>query len=247
MRLKYVFLVVLWIGSGLSCTAYGQENNSQSDEIEDPLESFNRTIFDINLGLDDAVAEPAVQVYQTMFPPIARECLHNALINLNQPLYFVNCVLQLDAEKAGTVLLRFIVNSTFGLLGLFDVATEANLPVVEENFGKTLKMLDVPSGPYLVLPILGPSSFRDGIGRAVDFFINPLNILAVYLEDPAIFWVRAGLDLFDARSYHEATYSELKKTSLDLYATMRSLYDQKRGDNIHDPLDAPKPLMQDEW
>lgn len=237
--------MVLWLGTGGAFQAYGQDpaqDQTPSPEIEDPLESLNRAIFDFNLALDDTFVEPAVHVYQTIFPTEIQDCLHAALQNLNQPLIFVNCVLQIDPEKAGYVLLRFLINSTFGLLGLFDVATEEGIPAIEEDFGKTLKMLDIPVGPYLVLPILGPSSFRDGFGMGVDFLINPLNRLFAPRKYAKFFWIRGGLDLFDKRVYYETTFSELKKTSLDLYATLRSLYDQTRGDNPSNSLEAPSPL-----
>jgi phospholipid-binding lipoprotein MlaA len=231
------FLVcwVLFFGaSGRLLADPGEKSVSDPEviyqEIPDPLQPLNEVFFDLNQGLDEFILEPVTRVYEAAVPPFLQEGIHNGLRNLSFPRTFLNSVLQGNVDKAATSLARFLINSTFGFLGLVDVAAEMGVEAVEEDFGRTLQAAGMETGPYLVLPIVGASSFRDGLGLLVDTLTDPFNLIVCHNKRPQLMYVRWGADLVDFRLQYLEIYRKLKETSLDLYSTVRSLYDQKRGD-----------------
>lgn len=148
--------------------------------VSDPMEGFNRTMYALNAEIDRYVLLPAVDVYQKVLPPPLRTGVSNIIDNLNEIPTLANCLLQGDLGKSGTTLLRFVLNSTLGMAGLVDTATGAGLDRQEEDFGQTLGVWGLDQGPYLVLPVLGPSNLRDTLGSGVDMVITYYEMEAVY-------------------------------------------------------------------
>lgn len=193
----------------------------------DPYEAFNRSMFDLNMGLDKAVARPVAKAYNTAVPEPARTGVHNVLVNLNEPVIFADLVLQAKFDDAGGTLIRFVLNSSVGLGGLIDVGARAGLPAQDTDFGITLGVWGAGEGSYLVLPVMGPSPPRDLIGRSVDTFLDPMT----YVDFRSKFYYEGGravLQIVDMRSRNLDTLDEIERTSIDFYAATRSLYLQHR-------------------
>jgi phospholipid-binding lipoprotein MlaA len=207
----------------------------------DPIEPFNRAIFDFNIVVDDALIRPAAVAYRDVVPQPARDGVHNALDNLRSPIVFANDVLQGEPERAGTTVLRFLINSTFGLFGIFDVAKDAGHPGHSEDFGQTFASWGIGEGPYLVLPLLGPSNPRDATGVVAEWYADPFNRWMDNTDRDWAIWTRAGLTGIDARSRNIDTIDELKKTSIDFYAAVRSLYRQRRAEEIRNSRPTAEP------
>ena len=151
-----------------ACATTHQPAPYNEAEINDPLESMNRATFAVNDALDTVIMEPVARGYRAVAPEPARKGVRNFLRNLRSPVNIANQLLQGDLEGAGNDLTRFAVNSLVGVGGLFDVAGSEGYEYEREDFGQTLGKWGVDSGPYLVLPLLGPSSFRDATGLAID-------------------------------------------------------------------------------
>ncbi len=208
---------------------------SYAEDINDPFENANRKIFDFNNTLDDNFFVPIAKGWRKI-PDIPRKPLSNLSTLAQTPISLANAVLQLNRESIGNILGRFLINMTFGLGGMFDVAGTqefGNVPAVTEDFGQTLATWGVPDGPYVMLPIFGPSSVRDAFGMGVDTITNPLSFayrmngigIEARLSGPVLRGVNQREKYLD---YVE----EMKASSLDFYATMRSLYRQKRKKDI---------------
>ena len=197
-------------------------------EANDPYEPFNRAMLGFNLALDKVVLRPVTSVYREAVPDLIQTNIHNFLQNLRGPVIFANDLMQGEIDRAGTTLLRFTVNSPIGILGINDFATQVGIEKHDEDFGQTLATWDVESGPYLVLPIFGPSNPRDGIGLIGDRLLDPFTWFA-----PFEFTVgRAIGTAVDKRSQTFDQFNDLEKNSLDFYSAVRSLYRQKRRDEI---------------
>ncbi len=211
-------------------------------QANDPLEPFNRAMFEVNLGLDRAINKPIAYVYKEIVPDIFRDFVKNFLDNLRSPIIFTNDLLQGEFERAGTTLIRFIMNSTFGIAGINDFAGEVGLVRHDEDFGQTLAVAGVESGPYLMLPIFGPSNPRDGIGIIVDLLLDPFQ----YIGNIAFGLARSGARAVDTRARRYDTINELERTSLDFYAAVRSLHRQRRADEIRNgapSANQPAPMI----
>lgn len=193
----------------------------------DALEPYNRIAYEFNYTLDGLVLRPVTQVYRGVVPEEGRAMVSNVVDNLYSPVVFANSVLQGDPQNSFATFWRFMLNSTFGLGGLNDFATEAGLKNRSTDFGMTLALCDVDSGPYFVIPILGPSTVRDAGGRVADAFINPFN----YMGDTtsAAIW---GTTAIDARSRNAKIIDQVYDNSVDPYTTFRSAYMQKRASDI---------------
>ena len=198
------------------------------EKVNDPYEPFNRSMLDFNLAVDKVVLRPVTSLYRATVPDSLQDNFHNFLENLRSPVIFFNDMLQGEFDRAGTTLARFVINSTIGLLGFNDFATENGIEKHAEDFGQTLASWDVESGPYLVLPIFGPSNPRDGIGLLGDILLDPFTWFAP-LE---VRIGRAALTTVDKRSQKYNQINDLEKNSLDLYSAIRSLYRQRRSDEI---------------
>lgn len=209
------------------------------NEANDPLEPMNRGIFDFNEGADKYVIKPLAQGYVYIVPSGGRRSVRNFLNNLRSPVVLANDIMQGEVQRAGTTLGRAVFNTTVGIGGLFDVATEVGLPYHDEDFGQTLAVWGVGEGPYLVIPILGPSNPRDVVGMVADGFMDPLNWYLGNIHLGYLSYVRAAIDGIDKRASVLDALDEIKRTSLDFYSTIRSLYRQRRIDEINNGVSQP--------
>jgi len=197
-------------------------------ETDDPLEPVNRIVFDANTAIDTGVIKPIAEAYRAVLPQFARDRIRAFVDNLAEPRIFANDLLQLRINDAGITFARFFINTTIGLAGMFDVAGENGLPRQTGDFGQTLYTWGVDSGPYLVLPLFGPSNVRDAFGLAVDLYTTPP---AHAFAGSAGMWVNVGVYTasgFDLRSRNIETLDEIKASALDYYAQFRSIARQYR-------------------
>ena len=205
--------------------------------ISDPLEGINRVIFIFNDGVDTFVLRPVAALYGFILPATVKRGVGNGFENLNAPVVLANDLLQLELGDAATTTGRFVVNSTVGVLGLFDVAEAFGLPHHPADFGQTLYTYEVGPGPYLVLPLLGPSTTRDGLGKAVDIFLDPLT----YVLDTGSNLARGATKAVVRREQLLAPLEDLRATSIDYYAALRSAYYQDRRVVLRKGSLAPAP------
>jgi phospholipid-binding lipoprotein MlaA len=209
-----------------ACVATTPENMPN-----DPNEKQNRAMFKTNQWLDRNLVYPSAVAYAAVVPPKARDRVHDFLMNLDLPLTFVNDVLQAEPDRAGDSFQRFVINSTVGIGGLWDVASKIGVPNHAEDFGQTLAVWGVPDGAYLMLPMYGPSNPRDATGIVVDFFIDPLTHVPL---NNKIFWEAARTygSYLDLRARNLNTLQGIERGSVDYYASVRSLYRQSRKEAI---------------
>ena len=205
---------------------------------DDPLEPTNRVMYKVNNVLDAALLRPAAVAYKDVLPDPAREGVHNVLTNLATPMTLANDMLSGRPRRAGTSFMRFLINTTLGGLGLFDVAAKLGYPAHSTDFGETLAIWGVPEGPYLYLPVFGPSDPRDALGEGVGIAGDPFGWVGTGTAVTALRWGRTGLSALDARSRVLGEISAVKRTALDPYATFRSLYRQHRRAQIAKLRDA---------
>ncbi|HEX7911028.1 MAG TPA: MlaA family lipoprotein [Paraburkholderia sp.] len=203
----------------------------------DPLEPMNRAIFSFNDGVDRYVAVPVAKGYQKVTPQPLRTAVSNFFSNLGDLTNAANALLQLKITDATEDLVRFAFNSTFGLGGLLDWATPAGLPKHHQDFGLTLGHWGVPSGPYLVLPLFGPSTVRDSMGLIVDVKFNPLNYVEPAVRNPlyVLQFVSVRSDLLGASSL-------LEQAALDKYSFVRDAYTQQRKARLRGTNENGAPL-----
>lgn len=226
---------------GACATTPGQYELAQRD----PLEKFNRGVWSVNRGADKVVIKPAAQVYRAVTPRPVRQGVSNVFSNLSEPWSFVNNLLQGKGERAGRNLARFLINSTVGIAGLWDPASKLGARPAPEDLGQTLAVWGVNGGPYLVLPLLGPSTLRDGIGSGVAAYADPVKY-AINNADISVWYKRGYLAAYiiDTRSQLiESGGDAFLESSLDPYAAARSAYLQLRTAEIADQDDqgAPAP------
>lgn len=193
----------------------------------DPFRPLNRGVHDLNMGLDRAAFGPATHAYMKVVPEPVRRSVGSALDNLKEPRIALNDLAQGHVGRAGTSVSRFVLNSTLGALGLFDVASRMGLPRHEADFGQTLGRYGLEPGPYLVVPIFGPHTFRDGLGRTVDAFTDPVNTLLIGGWTTAAGATRFVAQGLDDRAALDPAMRALDEAT-DPYATMRSAYIQRR-------------------
>lgn len=189
----------------------------------DPLEPMNRAVFKFNDAVDSTIAVPIAKGYQKVTPTPLRTAISNFFSNLGDLGNIANNLLQLRITDATQDVMRVAMNSVFGVAGLIDVATLAGLPKHHQDFGLTLARWGVPAGPYLVLPVFGPSSFRDGVGRAVDVRFNLLNYIEPAARNPMYI-----AQFISARSDLLAATDLLQQAALDKYSFVRDAYVQQR-------------------
>lgn len=194
----------------------------------DPIEPANRVFYKINDGLDTYILAPVARGYRRVVPGGVRRPIHNILANISSPAVFANDVLQTKPRRAGDTLMRFLINSTAGVGGLFDVASGLGYKEHETDLGVTLALWGVGEGPFLFLPILGPSNPRDTVGFTGNFGLDPLTY-ATFGGSTAFNYSRFGMDALDSRERLLDPVDQIKKGALDPYATFRSLYRQNRS------------------
>jgi phospholipid-binding lipoprotein MlaA len=210
-------------------------------QISDPFEGFNRAMYSVNNVFDENLLVPVAKGYRAVTPKDLRKGLRNFLDNAETPGVLVNDILQGKPERAGETVARFVINSTFGVAGFVDVAAKWGIPPHSEDFGQTFAVWGVGSGPYLYLPVFGPSSLRDSVGRVFDIAADPL------------FWIRTNPAKYARYSRFGATaiafrepfiepVDDIKAKSLDPYASFRSFYVQSREREIRDGVENYEEL-----
>ena len=215
------------------------ESRAAFERANDPLEPFNRAVFAVNIAADRFILKPVAYVYKEAVPVPIRDMVSNFLHNLRSPVILLNALLQGDVDHAGTTALRFSVNSTLGFAGIVDLAGEFGIVRRNEDFGQTLAVWGVGEGPYLMLPLLGPSNARDAVGRAADYFSDPLT----YLRYEKFGYSRLGANIIDVRARNYDLLNDVERTSVDFYAAVRSLYGQNRRDAIANGAEAELPPL----
>ncbi len=223
-------------------TVPGAAPAADAADFNDPFEDTNRAIFGFNQTVDRNVLVPVANTYRTVVPPPMRQSLHDFLQNLNGPVIFANDVLQGEPGLAAKTLGRLALNTTVGVGGLFDVATRIGIPYHPNDFGITLANWGFVSGPYVIVPVLGPSNPRDLVGQVADSFMDPGDYVATQHRVWAAVVARTVTSGIDQRSRNIETLAEIEKTALDYYATIRSLYRQRREAQIrHEQSNLPNP------
>jgi phospholipid-binding lipoprotein MlaA len=225
-------LAVVLAGCATPPPANDPEAVADFQQTNDPLEPTNRVFYAVNNGLDTVILRPAAQAYRFVVPGGVRTGIHNVLSNLGTPVQLSNDVLQGKPVRAGDTAMRFLINSTVGLVGVFDVATGWGYPNHDTDFGMTLANWGVPDGPFLFLPVLGPSNPRDFAGFGVDMAQDPFTWVGHTTALTVVNWTRFGLNALDSRERYLDPVDQIKKTALDPYATFRSLYRQHREGQI---------------
>jgi phospholipid-binding lipoprotein MlaA len=228
--------------TALQGSAPGQGGVTRPLSDNDPLEGLNRAVFWFNDGVDTILIRPLAMGYKAVLPTPAQNGVRNFLRNLRSPLDLANQLLQGDVDGAGTVLGRFVINTTVGLGGLIDVAADNGLEYEYESLDQTLAVWGVPEGPYLVLPLMGPSSVRDAVGFAGESYADPLTNWAQNTDRDWIIYTRVGLVGISTRADLLEPLDDLKRNSLDYYAAMRALYRQRRDGLIRDGAPDPSQL-----
>ena len=197
----------------------------------DPFEGYNRAMFAVNDAVDKALLKPVAQVYQKVLPDPVINSVGNFFSNLNDVVVLVNDVLQFKLNQAAMDSGRIVFNTTFGVLGLFDVASRMELPKHNEDFGQTLGYWGFSSGYYLVLPLLGPSTVRDSFGLIGNFFVNPVTWAT---DSESVMWSLWGLDFINRRAEFLRIERAFADAQIDPYSFQRSAYLQQRRNLVYD-------------
>ncbi len=240
VRIGVVGTVLLGLGACASMSPEDPDGRQAWIEANDPLEPMNRYFFELNRGLDQLLIFPIADTYRGAVPAGIRDSVRNFLDNLLSPVILANDLLQGNVDRASQTWGRFLTNTFVGVGGLFDVS---DIEKHGEDFGQTLAVWGVEEGFYLVLPILGPRPPRDLVGLGVDSF----------LLDPVYWWARSEdaewlvvtrfvVDGIDFRARNIETLDEIEQSSIDFYATIRSLYRQRRDDEIRNGAPAPDQM-----
>lgn len=262
MRFIRTWLVAAILAASLSaCASQPKEEDEPApgfQEISDPLEPVNRTIFDLNFLVDDLLIRPIAEPYSELMPVFIQDIIRNIVRLADTPVNMANAILQGDVEAMENITARLLINLTLGVGGLFDVAADSGYPYRSEDFGQTLAVWGVDPGFYLVLPIFGPSSARDAGGRVVDIFFDPLTYLGGfelagidgrYDEARTASLAKTLANGIDLRARNIQSLDDLRRDSVDFYARVRSLWYQNRQAEIRNgrPGDAPLPDFPDEF
>jgi phospholipid-binding lipoprotein MlaA len=219
--------VAIGLGGCATVPTGGQE--ARATDPRDPWEAFNRRSLAFNDTLDRAILKPAAQTYNKLPRPV-RTAISNVFSNLGEVVVVANDLLQLKFRQGAQDTARFVMNSTFGLLGTVDFVGRRGLPKHDEDFGQTLGYWGVPPGPYLVIPFLGPSDVRDGIARFADYRIT------VYpqLNDTSVYWSVYAVDVLHTRADLLGATSVLETAALDRYNFLRDAFLQRRLNQVYD-------------
>lgn len=240
-------LILLLALTSSACTTLGGGREAavtpEDEETWDPLEPFNRAMFAFNEKFDAWLLRPTAKGYDFIFPRPVKRSIGNFFSNLVQPRVAMNDLLQGKAKQSARDLGRFVVNTTAGVLGLFDVARHVGLEASEaEDWGQTFAVWGVSGGPYFVWPIIGPRYLRDTVGFGFDWLSNPLT----YVQDPYTTWGLWGLDIVDTRARFLPADRVIKQAAGDdKYVFIREAYRQRRRNLIYDG-NPPKPAFLEE-
>ena len=219
--------------TALLCGCAAKPPKSDPEELayyrqrNDPFEPTNRVFYRVNNTLDQNLLRPVAVAYRDTVPDPVRTHLHDVLSNLGNPAQLANDMLEGKPRKAGNTFMRLLINTTVGVGGVFDVASSLGYPDHDNDFGLTLALWGVPSGPFLFLPVLGPNDFRDAIGYGANSALDPFTWVS-FGGSATFGWARFGAGAVVSRSQVLQETDSIQKTALDPYATYRSLYQQHR-------------------
>ncbi|PZR30207.1 MAG: hypothetical protein DI526_22990 [Caulobacter segnis] len=239
----WMLLALVCLGVAKSDLVWAQETSAS-----DPFEKANRASFKFSMGLDHVILAPIAHGYMAVTPHGVRDHVSAVVYNLGEPNTVINLVLQGKPKRAMRSTTRFIVNSTVGVLGLFDVAAKMNLPRRDADFGQTFGVWGAKPGAYLYVPLMGPLNVRDGVGRALDIVTDPVSLYVGGL-DTDFGKARTGVTIVDLRAATDPAFQALKDAS-DPYVTTRSAYTQYREASVREAageaevlpdFDAPPP------
>ncbi len=215
----------------VACVAACASSATEQHEYDDPFEGYNRAMFSFNYQVDKYVIKPVAEGYRAVTTPFIRERISSVIDNLKEPVSAGNYLLQADPEASVKSLSRFVINSTLGLVGMFDVAEGWGLPKDKTTFNETFAKWCIPQGPFIVLPLLGPSTPRAATGMALDFVFDPV-YWATYQDANVHDKASWGYAIAQGITVREAALDildDLERNSVDFYATMRSAYLQNQS------------------
>lgn len=233
MTFKKLFLT-LTLASTVALGSCASSQNTSNGDIYDPWESYNRTVFSFNQGVDYILLDPITEVYRFVMPSAFRTAISNFLNHIKSPVYLANELLQGDLDGAGLVTKRFVLNSFTGFGGIVDTASWEGMTYEPEDFGQTLAVWGVGSGPYVVMPFFGPSTMRDSVGLVADMAMDPINWYAWENDGTDIDTIRLGATILTTKDELLDLQRDLKTNSLDYYAATRSVWLQRRQALISD-------------
>ncbi len=229
LRILTGALLLACLLSMLAPMPSGAGEEPQEPTFNDPLEPLNRLVFAINEALDTIILRPAAVVYGTIVPGPVRRGVRNVVRHLTLPFTFVNDMAQGEWKRSGDTAQRFFINTMVGFAGLYDVAAKQGFPHRSTDFGSTLASWGLGDGPYLVLPIAGPSNVRDAAGLMVQGVADPVDIAFRRVDLDHMPLIRAGVATVDFRHSNLETLDDFKANALDYYAFIRTLYRQRRA------------------
>lgn len=219
-----LLILALLLPAACAQSPGGSQQAAAAPDPTDPLEPTNRQVLDFNLRADECCIRPVAEGYRAAVHPWVRTRIRNVIANIDVPRHAANALLQGEPLVAATNVMRFVINSTLGIGGMFDLAEIGGPPRQPRDFGQTLYRWGVEDGPYLMLPIVGPNNPRDLAGSVADGFMNPISWFVP-------FWgnlLRSGVDGVDVREQNIETLDALRADSLDFYARLRSVWQQRR-------------------
>jgi phospholipid-binding lipoprotein MlaA len=231
------FLLVFLAATAVGCASIPA---GVQPSPNDPWEPFNRSVFDFNEGLDKYLLKPVVAGYRFILPEFVRNGIYNFFSNYNDIYTALNNLLQGKPREAGSDLMRVVVNTTFGLGGLIDMATPGGLDKHKEDFGQTFGVWGIPSGPYVVLPFFGPSSVRDTFGTVADL---QTDYLFGYINNIGLRNSITGLRVVNARNTYYEAGDLLDGAAIDKYSFLRDAYIQRREYQIREGQDDEEPRL----
>ncbi|GAW85464.1 phospholipid-binding lipoprotein MlaA [Bathymodiolus platifrons methanotrophic gill symbiont] len=236
IRLFLRFIAIAGIFLLVACASTGKTEMAEEVNPEDLHEGINRNIYGFNKGLDTYVSSPLVGVYQFILPSFLRTSVANFFANLKEPRTVVNDALQGKEQPAGEDFERFVINTLLGFGGLIDVASYAEIEYHEEDFSQTLAVWGVPQGEYLVVPVLGPTTYRGVPGLVVDAASSPVSYLI---------WPIQVLDLLNSRSNADQSLKFIDEAAVDPYVFMRASYLQWRDYQITEGKNTSEIILLD--
>lgn len=251
-RTSLVIGVVATFAMGIGSPAWAETPQAaqvvvdESDDGGDPLEPVNRFLFEFNEIFQLVILRPATGMYQHLIPPVVREAISHMIDNLKSPVIVANDMLQGEGQRALETTQRFVINTTLGVGGIMDPATKMGIAKHSEDFGQTLAVWGVDEMVYLVLPFYGPSNPRDAVGKLfVDNYFDPLGLYLENTDEDEARYARMAVGAVDEYGGVMDELEQIKKTSVDYYAAIRSMYRQKRKAEIGNGTEVDLPPIPD--
>jgi phospholipid-binding lipoprotein MlaA len=246
-KLVIFFVLINFVVSGCASVNKDQiiAENIATQKVADPIEPINRIVFSFNNIFDKYAVRPVSILYRGVLPEFIRNRISYSLDNLSMPVTTINNILQFKFGKAGVSTARFVINSTIGIFGFFDPASYFGLEADYEDFGQTLGVWGIPTGPYLVLPFLGPSSPRDFTGLLSTSLLDPTYRVGNSANSDLFRSYRMGVGVINFRSENIEIFDDLQNNSVDYYAAVRSFYNQSRNSQVSDNLEVSPSINQD--